>query len=207
MKDNGEFDYEESAHEVTVTGWACRQCGRWYGNNQHMARWCCAKTIPCECGGRIVVSWVVCKDCRDRKEAEMEQSRYAAAEKLTNWDGPIFVEGVASNEGFFENVEEYLDLLALDPELEISDYVWVCDSVPMNLLSASEIAERACEELFEDAVDGVKGLKDLQSALDRFLDVNNGLVGWSPNYKKCLILSESQKREVAEEREEESLTD
>ncbi|HRH31971.1 MAG TPA: hypothetical protein PLK06_01470 [bacterium] len=202
MKDNGEFDYEESAAEVTVKGWACRQCHRWFGKDEHMARWCCAKTIPCECGGRIVGSWASCKDCRDRKEAAKKHELFANAVKLTEWEGPIYVDGVTHNEGFFENVEEYLDLLVWNADLEIPDFVWVCDSMPMNLLSASEIAENACEDLFEDAADQVKGLEDLQSALDEFFDVNSSLVGWHPNHKKCLVLSEAQKREVVEGREE-----
>lgn len=60
------LDYEEAAEVVQMHGWACKSCGRFYGNNEHSARYCCAQTLPCPCGGRRERGWTICASCRDK---------------------------------------------------------------------------------------------------------------------------------------------
>lgn len=76
--------WEESAHVVTVTGWACKTCRKWWGDDEHMARWCCSTDQPCECGGRKRKSYTVCDACLDRKRAEQWAALYKEA---IEWDG------------------------------------------------------------------------------------------------------------------------
>ena len=52
MTDATRLLYEESAEVVTVTGWSCKTCKRWWADDEHMARWCCASDMACDCGKR-----------------------------------------------------------------------------------------------------------------------------------------------------------
>lgn len=79
--------YEDAAQSVTITGWACKTCGRFYGDkpqSEHIARWCCATDLPCkECGGRNTCkSYTCCESCRLRHDEE----RWAKLERI-DWDG------------------------------------------------------------------------------------------------------------------------
>lgn len=81
--------YEDAAERMTVTGFACKTCRRWWGEDEHMARWCCATDLPCECGGRKRKSYTVCEACREKAAAE----RFAAKPRQ-QWDGktPLYSE-------------------------------------------------------------------------------------------------------------------
>lgn len=75
--------YEDSAEVRTLTGWCCTHCNRFYGNDEHMARYCCATSLPCECGGRRIPSYYTrCAACRKKDE----DAKWAAIEKV-EWDG------------------------------------------------------------------------------------------------------------------------
>lgn len=87
-----EIRYEDAASRVTATGWACNTCHRWYGDAEgaeHLARWCCATDLPCECGGRLRKPWSACESCREQRSAE----RWAKLPR-EEWDGttPLYSE-------------------------------------------------------------------------------------------------------------------
>ena len=82
MKTNGTYCYEDAAEKRAVTGWVCKTCRRYWGDDEHMARYCCAKDLPCKCGKRIVGSWTACEDCRNQKQ----EATWANAKKV-EWDG------------------------------------------------------------------------------------------------------------------------
>jgi hypothetical protein len=79
--------YEDNAERRTdLVGWCCKACGRYWGADEHMARWCCATDLPCDiegCDGRARKhGFTTCDACRRRKDDE----RWAAVEKVA-WDG------------------------------------------------------------------------------------------------------------------------
>lgn len=76
--------YEDAAEHKTVslTGFWCRTCGRFWDNDEHMARYCCATDFPCECGARIDGHRARCEACRQKHADEV----YAKAEPRP-WDG------------------------------------------------------------------------------------------------------------------------
>ena len=81
-KTEATLPYEESAETVTVTGWSCKTCKRWWADNEHMARWCCASDLPCDCGGRREKHYTCCVVCRAKRDFE----RYEKMERV-EWDG------------------------------------------------------------------------------------------------------------------------
>jgi len=114
MKDK--VPYEEAAEVRTVTGWVCKHCGRYYGNNEHAARWCCRKDRPCEtCGGRTDRSYIKCDSCREKDRL----AKWLALPEV-EWDGttPLVVHG---SDHYFFNADDLGDWLADDVEMVLSD--------------------------------------------------------------------------------------
>ena len=60
------IDSDESAKWVDgISGW-CDRHGRFYGNDEDLARWSGATHSRCECGTIKEKSWVSCSLCRDK---------------------------------------------------------------------------------------------------------------------------------------------
>lgn len=77
--------YEEAAEIIQCEGWQCKRCKRFWGVDEHHARWCCATDLPCECGGRILEKhYTHCGECRTKKDSAKWFELYAKAE---SWDG------------------------------------------------------------------------------------------------------------------------
>ncbi len=120
MNKNG-LPFEEAAEIATLTGWVCKTCRRYYGPSdhplsaghgaEHMARWCCASSLPCSCGGRITESYTICDACREKKTTE----RWLALPELA-WDGDFPICIWDSDTYFFdiETLEQYADDLLAD---------------------------------------------------------------------------------------------
>ena len=73
---------ERAARKVTVTGWLSRD-GRFYGDDERMARWAGSTHAVCEtCGTTTTKSWTKCEACREKADIE----RFNAMPELP-WDG------------------------------------------------------------------------------------------------------------------------
>ncbi len=137
-----EFTYEENAHEVTVKGWACKTCNRWFGNNadaEHIAIYCCATSMPCDCGERREKPYTCCEVCRSKLDLE----RY---EKLPQkpWDGKAPICTWRGDDYFFcvDSLVNYLEDVGgdiADVQLELCEPVqppyfemheFVSDAIP-----------------------------------------------------------------------------
>lgn len=90
--------WEDAAEKRTVEGWACRLCGRFYGDSETSARICCYDDAPCdECGtarrGRYESR---CASCAQKFEhdryAKMEQAEWDGKSPLSNGDDYFFDE-------------------------------------------------------------------------------------------------------------------
>ena len=73
-RDKAALRYEDAAHKVIRVGWACKRCDRFHGDNEHLARWCCASDLPCrECGGRNTnKAYTCCQACKRAKDARRD---------------------------------------------------------------------------------------------------------------------------------------
>lgn len=118
--------YEEAAEyreEIILSGWVCKTCGRLWGKDEHMARWCCATELPCDCGGRNdYKGYTCCSDCRDKHDKEKflrRPIRKITDHELKNDNIPVLAE--ISNTYLFtcDEIEEYF----LDhPEIKVEDF-------------------------------------------------------------------------------------
>jgi hypothetical protein len=118
------------------------------------------------------------------QSARRDAARFEKAAKLTEWDG-----WVTDGDHYWDSVGTYLD------ERENEDwehtYLWV--ATPHQIiphLDASDITEhwitdRGWEECDLDAFDGVE---ELQAALDHFVEANQKVVSYSPDYTRAVLL-------------------
>jgi hypothetical protein len=61
------YDSPEAAKQVTVTGWVSSD-GRFYGSDEHLARWAGSTHNKCECGNIVKKSWLKCESCREKMD-------------------------------------------------------------------------------------------------------------------------------------------
>jgi len=75
---------EQAAKRVTVTGWVARD-GRFYGDDERLARWVGATHVRCSsCQQPTQKGWTICEACRREKR----QAKYDARE-IREWDGEM----------------------------------------------------------------------------------------------------------------------
>lgn len=106
--------YNDNAEVRTVTGWCCKTCNRYWGD-EHMARYCCCTVRPCEsCGGDCEKSYIKCKTCREKAAWEKWFAKPAVP-----WDG-AFPIGIWGDDKYFFDADELIDYIA-EIEAEIID--------------------------------------------------------------------------------------
>src|SRR5688500_6641284 len=88
---------EDAAHRVTVTGWACKHCSHYWGDDERMARYCCSTEHKCEtesCDARADKHNRFCDECSVtlRREEHMKLSAkpYTGEVVCTPWGDDYF---------------------------------------------------------------------------------------------------------------------
>ncbi len=114
MPDRPTLPYEEAAGVVTVTGWACKSCKRWFADEEDLARYCCAESMPCDCGRqRREKHYTCCELCRAERAAE----RYAKLSRV-EWDGETPLCEWMSDR-YFWDIDEVQDAIDEDPDIRL----------------------------------------------------------------------------------------
>ena len=104
------YFYEDAAEFVSVTGWKCKTCHRFYGSSEdgkHIARGCCCTDRPCKtegCQGRAERNYTACPSCISKHELE----RYLGMPRQ-EWDGTTPI--VSDCDNYFFDAESLADWL------------------------------------------------------------------------------------------------
>lgn len=171
----------------------CGKC-RIVKRTKDEAEHCCAPRV-CECGAVISEPYyTVCDACRRLRDIQRERERFEKAEKLAEWDGPVFIDGLGHDEGYFRSVDDLMDYLADWEDDEgpqpTHEYAWTCDSVPFVHVRFSDLLDRFGDDAYEDwEPEDLKGVDELKAALRAFEEANKECVAWEPNYRRALILA------------------
>lgn len=171
----------------------CEKC-RIVKRTKEEADQCCAPVKCATCGNEGVRQFhTICDACEEKKRAAREEERFTSAEKITEWDGPIYSDGYGFNEGYFANVEALEDWLSsrdVDDDNTRPKYVWTCTKNQFCQLDYDRIIENATQEAYEDWDEGnIYGEQELKSAIAVFNEANKNHVSWEPNYKVALLLT------------------
>lgn len=127
MSSKKEIRYEDSAiHKSGIVGWVCTECDRYWGTDEHMARYCCSTSFPCKCGKRRKGCRTLCEECIEKRR----RAKWDAKEKHP-WPSDLSVNPVVvqGDRYFFDEgswldwIEDELgefpdlDLIDLEPEI------------------------------------------------------------------------------------------
>lgn len=150
-------DDESAARKITVTGWVSRN-GRFYGEDERMARYDGSTHSKCECGNKVTKGWIKCDSCR-RKSAIERYKDYPFEE----WDGkqPVYSDNY---DKYFYDTDE-IDDFCEDSEVEPKDLMLViCKSNYLN-----EIDSSIWEDKLPEDGDIPKELQDKLDELNQFI--------------------------------------
>ncbi len=156
----GSNPFEDAAEQATVTGWVCKTCRRFYGNDERTARWCCASDMPCQCGARVVKHYTKCEPCREKAETAKWEAR-----ELKPWDGdaPLYSETL---DRYFFHPDDVLEAIHENGgDAEALRFLF-CDPVFAHEVDEDYFNEELPEDMTLDDVNG-----DISEALAKLNEV------------------------------------
>lgn len=164
--------------------WYCEKC-HCVHRNHVLAELCCKPPI-CGCGAECPDGWILCNKCRSADEANKERERFDKAERVTEWDGPVYHPTL---DIYARNISELLETHESE-----TGYVWTCRSVPVIALDADAVVDGALSDApAECALAEVCGLTELRQAIEDFNNANRDLVYWEVDYAKAMVLDDFAK--------------
>jgi len=171
----------------------CEKC-RYISSSQELAEQCCKNYQCSQCGKDTGQrAWTICDDCRAANSAEKERERFEKAEKLSDWDGWVYLEGTG-NDGYHQSLSDFYDNWADDHDEggTLPEYVWSCRPNHFVRADVSDITERMDDEAYEDFdPETLNGLPELKAAIETFNAANASVCSYEPDYSKAILISDS----------------
>lgn len=144
--------YEDSAEVRTLTGWCCTACNYFWGQDEHMAKYCCATDHPCgRCEtGRASQHHAYCRSCEETRTLE----RYLALPEV-EWNGTDALTLFDGAQYFFspDDLDGYLDWdKATKEPVNLEDVrLQICERVtPSEFCLAEHYQDEIAEDYAED---------------------------------------------------------
>lgn len=178
-----ELRYQEAAEvrTVTTTEWFCKRCNRRWGNQEHMARMCCATTGVCsDCGNDCRAQRNRCRGCET-----LQDQRTWSAKPEHDWGGDFPIFAALDVEQYFFDLEQ------------LRDYLVDHDPVPLSMLR--ELHLMSCvpcspytfelADLFQDCFEYDQDLPEnpeLEKTVNDWVK-SLGTISWRPTGKRLKI--------------------
>lgn len=175
---------EAATFKTGISGWVDRH-GRFFGNDEHMARWSGATHVVCsDCGKPVSKTWLVCADCRAKGGID----RYHKMPRK-EWDGetPLYSH---TADKYFSDADELTDHLEEFECTEESLRLIICE--PIHLRQIDE--DHFCGDLPEDGElpeDVLNALEDLNKVIKE-----QEPVGWTPGGYAAIMPDEGKNIET-----------
>ncbi|MGM8922553.1 hypothetical protein ACS6O0_06695 [Enterobacter hormaechei subsp. steigerwaltii] len=191
------MDSDEAASILTVTGWVDRQ-GRYWGSDEHQARWCGATHRKCKNkpGEHPIHSTHgYCEECH----RESRQAKFATFEREV-WAGEPLV--IFDDDQYFFDAESLADYCYEHSLLPSELQLMICEP---NYPPEFDL-EQHCEEIMPDGDDYYclpQAVRDAAEALNKALK-ESAPVSWSASNRVAIVsddmLTDEQKAEIMAER-------
>ena len=164
-------DDPQAARLVTVTGWVSRH-GRFYGDDERLARYDGSTHSRCSCGGTMDKHWLLCDNCR----AKAADQRFNAMPEA-DWDGKAMLYS-ERDDRYYSSPED----VPLAEGETLADYKLVI----------CEPSHASMDSSFFDGILPEEGCDELEAAIEAFNKaVENVVVSWGPG-KTRLRIGESK---------------
>lgn len=174
--------YEQSAERMTgISGWVCKTCRRFFGDDEHLARYCCAKDLPCDkegCKNRKERGYTVCEPCGEA----MRFKRWMALPEIA-WDGetPLHID---DDDRYFFTADDLDEYLA-DHDVDLEDLrLVICEPVSPPHFDMYYFLDDHLAEGMEDVADWDK----INKTVNAWIKKNVPRV-WGPGKKKPTVAS------------------
>ena len=166
------YDSNEAAKvETGISGWVDSH-GRFFGSDEHLARWSGCTHKLCECGELVKKDHIRCDLCREQADID----RYEAAER-EEWDeqSPLYSQ---AHDRFFDSMDEIYDTWEESKLCLPALRLYICDAQYMHPGEADHWADVMPEEgdLPEEIL---KAIDDLNMAIKDY----GSAISWFPS--KC----------------------
>lgn len=191
------MDSDEAASIQTVTGWVDRH-GRFWGSDEHQARWCGATHRKCKNKPdehSIHSTHGYCEECH----RESRQAKFATFERAV-WSGEPLV--IFDSDQYFFDVESLTDYCYEHSLLPSELQLMICEP---NYPPEFDL-EQHCEEIMPDGEDYYylpQAVRDAAEALNKALK-ESAPVSWSASNRVAIfsddMLTDEQKAEIMAER-------
>lgn len=144
---------------------------------------CCVPRKCEDCGGDTERSWLVCGDCREKRERAKSRERFEAA-TVVPWDneaGAVLYD--EEHDRWIIDVEDAEDA---DPPTR---YAYATNPRPLTI-NGEDLIERELEEHYDDAADQISAPEraELQEFLDGWCQ-RTGIVSYFPDYSRVVVFS------------------
>jgi hypothetical protein len=163
------YDSPEAAKIEAVTGWRART-GEFWGDNEHMARYCGSTHKRCESCGGVVAKSSWCDPCR----AKARQEKFAGYERKA-WDGEEPINLFDTDVYFF--APDMLADYCADHGVKAADLQLVfCDPNYARIIEPNDYFEEMLPE------DGYvpDDLAEAFEALNKVIEAHKTPLSWSP---------------------------
>lgn len=185
--DAKELFIQENGETKSSGIWYCGKCRVVWGEKnktkltaQETAEACCAPVL-CACGKEVRKHWTKCELCIQTDQFKLEQKRINEAQRVDDWDGPIFDPNSGYQDGFFPSMEEMLDWYASE-ETEPPEFVFLTIEEPFKI-DFGRVVEDALEDHYEDAK--VTGLNEISEKVNEWAE-SQKIVSYSPDHKRVM---------------------
>lgn len=181
--------YEDTAILTEVAGWVCTECQRFWGDEEHMARWCCATDLPCDCGQRHTNLKTKCDECLEVDRQNREKGKFNKAGTVDYDGNPFIVRGE-----FYEYLDDY-EQDVQEGTCEPAEFAFMTVQLSLTL-SAHEIWESAQESLEISSEHSLEpdGWEEFHAAVEKFESANQKLNYWQEDNSRKFILPKVTKK-------------
>jgi hypothetical protein len=170
--------------------YTCGKCGHYSTNRDLVERCCCCSICGKEIPQQGMARQTYHDECWKNQQEEKIRRLIENAVKLDSWNGWVYWEGTGHNDGYFASLDEFLEWLDDEGKTERPEFVFACTEIPFKAPSLNHLIEMCADDMYEDAADDLKGLEELQAALDAFQKANEKLIAYTPDYKRMVRVPE-----------------
>jgi hypothetical protein len=132
------------------------------------------------------------RECERKRRAAREAEILENAVLVTDYDGPVYLDGVGSGsygDGYFADVYELSEHLD-NYEGERPLFANCCEERGFSI-NLDSILESATEEMHEDCMDDLVGVEELGAAIRAFNEANKSIRAWDPDYKRKVAIPDA----------------
>ena len=173
------YDSDKAAKKVhNISGWIDIH-GRFWGTDEHMARWSSCTHHICDCGEEVSKNWIKCEKCRHKKDVE----KFRALESR-EWDGKTPLCLYNDDRYFFSEDELYDYAEDVGVKVESIGLV-ICQPVHLREVDP----DYWCDELAEDG-ELPPEVKDALAVFNAVIKKQNPSA-WEPGKYRAIIKKDS----------------